>query len=214
MLDSPATGLKTCSRCGNDKPVSEYYKDSRCEDGLRSVCKQCWSKRQKAYRSTRKEEISKSGKEYYQKNKEKINRRIQKWRMDNHDVLMAKQSRKREHASALLANLKTPCIKCGDERNWVIQFHHVDPSAKVFEITSEAVSYKKWDSILEEAAKCACLCANCHTEFHHFYGKNPSNPVSAFVEYLGGENNEKFARPPGDRVVLENRLLFLDAGRE
>lgn len=206
-------GMKTCSRCGDDKPASEFHKDSRSKDGLRSVCKQCWSQRQKAYRSARKEEISESSKRYYRQNKEKINRRTKIWRKENHEMLMERQSKRRDRAKVLMAEVKTPCVKCGEDRPWVVQFHHIDPSEKVFEITAEAISYKKWEVILQEASKCACLCANCHTEFHHFYGKNPSDPVSAFAEYIGGEDDDAFTRPPGDRVVFKDRLPFLDAGR-
>lgn len=36
----PAT-LKQCRRCGDVKPMSEFYRDSRASDGLKSECKAC-----------------------------------------------------------------------------------------------------------------------------------------------------------------------------
>lgn len=185
------TGTKVCSRCGEQKLVTEFYKDHRREDGLRSVCKQCWSHRQKAYRSTRKAEISESGKRYYRANKEHINRRVSNWRKDNRERLTEQQRERRKQAQDVLTRLKKPCAKCGDARPWVIHFHHIDPSEKVFEVTKEAVMYKKEDCIIAEVEKCACLCANCHTEFHHFYGKNPAEPKADFERYLGGEVHER-----------------------
>lgn len=32
---------KKCTTCGQEKPVSEFYKDSHAKDGLRSQCKDC-----------------------------------------------------------------------------------------------------------------------------------------------------------------------------
>lgn len=32
---------KTCSRCRETKPTSEFYKDKGCKDGFGSRCKTC-----------------------------------------------------------------------------------------------------------------------------------------------------------------------------
>lgn len=184
------TGTKICSKCREALPVNEFYKDPRREGRLRSVCKACWAKRKKDYTDSHKEEIAESGKRYYRANKEQINARIRKWRKDNNQKLMEQRQYRMQSATELLTRLKTPCVKCGEAREWVIHFHHIDPSEKVFEITKEAISHKKWERIAEEASKCACLCANCHTEFHHFYGKKPVEPRRAFEKYIGGESYE------------------------
>jgi len=41
---------KTCSKCEEDKPYSEYNADSRRKDGKRASCKQCDSAQKKAIR--------------------------------------------------------------------------------------------------------------------------------------------------------------------
>lgn len=33
--------LKKCAKCGNEYPVTEYYKNSKNKDGLQSYCKSC-----------------------------------------------------------------------------------------------------------------------------------------------------------------------------
>ena len=38
--------------------------------------------------------------------------------------------------------------------------------------------------VIAEVKKTVCLCANCHKEFHHFYGIKPLNPVKDLEEYL------------------------------
>ena len=82
----------------------------------------------------------------------------------------------------LLESLKTNCVKCGDDRPWVIEFHHMKPSEKSF-IVSLCASKGK-SALLNEAQKCVCLCANCHKEFHFFFGRTPCDPIGSFEDFL------------------------------
>jgi hypothetical protein len=86
-----------------------------------------------------------------------------------------------ESTQNFVESLKTECCKCGEDRPWVIQFHHIDPKNKLFNITGRTRSKS---AIWKEASKCICLCSNCHDEFHHFFGQRPANPVEALDEYL------------------------------
>lgn len=79
-------------------------------------------------------------------------------------------------------SLKTNCIKCGEDRPWVIQFHHINPKDKLFDVTQ--VGTRSRAAVWEEASKCVCLCSNCHDEFHHFFGKQPVEPTDAFEKYM------------------------------
>ena len=63
---------KRCSRCGRILPLSEFYKDKRAKDGLRSECKQCNKATQAEYYKANKEKKATYDAEYYQSNKEKI----------------------------------------------------------------------------------------------------------------------------------------------
>lgn len=60
--------MKKCTKCGNMKEESEYYKDSRRPDGLYSQCKECHK--------------CNSSRNYREKRKEK-KKRIEEWREDN-----------------------------------------------------------------------------------------------------------------------------------
>ena len=79
-------------------------------------------------------------------------------------------------------SLKTNCVKCGEDRPWVIQFHHIDHNEKEFSVTQ--VSTRNRAAIWKEASKCVCLCSNCHDEFHHFFGLQPVDPVGDFEKYM------------------------------
>lgn len=54
---NPKTGLKMCSRCGEHKPISEFYKIKRgSKDGYFAFCKKCNSEQRIAFLKRRREE--------------------------------------------------------------------------------------------------------------------------------------------------------------
>ncbi len=56
------------------------------------------------------------------------------------------------------------CRICGYKRYiGALDFHHIDPSAKLFSLSVKGLCYS-WDTVLKEAKKCVLLCKNCHTE--------------------------------------------------
>ena len=57
------------------------------------------------------------------------------------------------------------CSHCGYKKNPVaLQFHHVDPSTKLYNVACmRRSSYKQWGKIKTEMRKCIVLCANCHS---------------------------------------------------
>lgn len=65
-------------------------------------------------------------------------------------------------AAWLSAQKVSPCTDCGESHpSCVMDFHHRDPSAKLFGISSRAW-HKSEEKLQEEIDKCDLLCANCH----------------------------------------------------
>ena len=117
------TMTKICSKCKEEKPLSEYHKngfDRRGNQKYRGYCKEC----------ARKIEAAR-----YQAKKNFVN------------------------------SQKKCCAKCGDTREYVLDYHHKDPLEKEF--TIGRASTRSQESLQEEIDKCVILCANCHREFHH-----------------------------------------------
>ena len=59
------------------------------------------------------------------------------------------------------------CEKCGESDNACLDWHHVDPSQKEYEISFLLCNRSK-KAILEEMKKCICLCSNCHRKLHYY----------------------------------------------
>lgn len=59
------------------------------------------------------------------------------------------------------------CARCGYDRCLsALEFHHIDPTTKCFEIASALVHPKAWNLIVDEVKKCVVLCGCCHSELH------------------------------------------------
>lgn len=76
---------KTCTKCGNEKSLSEFHKYIHSKDGYKTICKKCISdinktkevkeknkEREREWRLKNKDKISEYKKNSYIKNKETI----------------------------------------------------------------------------------------------------------------------------------------------
>lgn len=158
--------MKVCKKCGLEKPKSEFTNISVSKDLYSNYCKDC-----------EKIIIADWLEHYKQKSK--------KQRIKGNAV-------ERGVKKDMLYSLRTSCVKCGENRKYVIDFHHIDPSKKKFNISQGVSSSTPQEKIEAEVAKCVCLCRNCHQEFHHFYGMHPRKPVEALEEYLQNDNKHKY----------------------
>jgi transposase len=72
--------------------------------------------------------------------------------------------RRRTVKRILVAEAGGRCVRCGYDRCVAaLQFHHLDPAAKSFTLSSKGIT-RSIARAREEARKCVLLCANCHAE--------------------------------------------------
>jgi hypothetical protein len=69
--------------------------------------------------------------------------------------------KKKKWMNEIKSTLK--CEKCGENHIATLDFHHINPNEKEFQI---AQSYFSKEKILEEMKKCIVLCSNCHRKLH------------------------------------------------
>jgi transcription elongation factor Elf1 len=58
------------------------------------------------------------------------------------------------------------CIVCDEDENVCLDFHHLDPSGKDFNIPDLVNQGYGIEKIKTEVDKCVILCANCHRKVH------------------------------------------------
>lgn len=134
--------MKKCSKCGQEKPMSEYFVRDAVTRRLHAQCKTCY-KLQRVINYTI----------HYQKYREKY-------------LLRAKISRhkaRNEYRERMLEYLADKsCANCHESDNRVLEFDHVTPETKRFSVSQGVKLGYSWEEILKEIENCRILCANCH----------------------------------------------------
>jgi len=128
---------KKCSKCGDEKLLTEFFFKNKKENKRHAQCKQC-------YRDSRK------NKDHYEKYKD--------------DYIERAKSRQNrlvtENRVELLNYFKThDCVDCGNNEPIVLEFDHLKD--KKFGISAMMRDYT-WEQILKEISKCEVVCSNCH----------------------------------------------------
>ena len=83
--------LKTCIKCKEEKPRSEFQKRRDSKDGLRNDCKGCQKQLQEQYRKENAEKISEWHKQYYKENAEMISQRDKQYYKENTEMIRQRQ---------------------------------------------------------------------------------------------------------------------------
>lgn len=76
--------MKTCTKCKEEKELSEFNKDSRTKDGLTYSCKACAAE----YHRENREAILERKKKYYRENKEMLLEKNNKYRRENREAVL------------------------------------------------------------------------------------------------------------------------------
>lgn len=178
---------KICPKCSIEKPVSEFYKNKSCKDGLGTYCKKCANEAQKKYIQSHPDKHKEHYTKYAESHRDRLRASARKRYYANLDAERERQKIRQREKTREIHKFKTPCVKCGESRLYTIDFHHIDPSDKKYNISQIT---KNMGQLSSELSKCVCLCRNCHAEFHWTYGNNPIYPVESLGEYIGRDPYE------------------------
>ena len=74
---------KICSKCREEKELSEFSNCKNNKDGLRGKCKKCMDEYDKLWRINNHEKVKEYCRKRYWKNPEKDKKRSKKWRVNN-----------------------------------------------------------------------------------------------------------------------------------
>lgn len=57
------------------------------------------------------------------------------------------------------------CCKCGEKERCCLDFHHINPKEKEYQIARIIKTHSK-ETIEKEVSKCIVVCSNCHRKIH------------------------------------------------
>lgn len=136
---------KICTKCEIEKSLDDFSWRNKSIGKKHSWCKKCSKTRDNEnYQldEKRRIQIAESSKKLMGRNKKFVNEY-----KENHN-----------------------CVNCGDDRPYVLDFHHRDSAEKENEIPNMVSSGYSIKKLKEEMDKCDILCANCHREYHFING--------------------------------------------
>lgn len=125
--------MKVCSRCKEQKENSEFNKSAKNKDGLHSYCRSCHSNHYKDNADRHKKRVSDR------------NKRITK-----------------ELQQLAFKYLLSGCVDCGETNVVVLEFDHIDPSGKEYNVADLLRRSGSAEKLIKEIEKCQVRCANCH----------------------------------------------------
>jgi hypothetical protein len=99
--------------------------------------------------------------------------------------------------------LAHPCVQCGETDPIVLEFNHLDPTAKAGNLCDLVHGRSSLARLRAEIARCEVLCANCHQR--HTTLVRP-------VHYKRANATERSDRADGPRptAILRNQMLLLE----
>lgn len=191
-------GMKTCSKCGEAKDLSEFGRDRKRPDGLRVWCREC--SREYAREFAKRPDQQAKRKAYYEGNKKKLLSEAQERRRTNRDAYEpARQRWAAENAGKMQAyyqdrgaefrawidSLKEglPCQDCGETfAPYIMEYDHV---RGVKRHNIGRMANHKRERVLKEIAKCDLICCACHRVRSHVRREPPRTPrLVAYHEWL------------------------------
>lgn len=97
--------VKTCTKCGEAKPLDGFHKDKRKRGARKSRCKECEAERSLRYREENREKIREYKRRYREENREKVLEQKRRYREKNREKIRERdriyreenQGRKRQY---------------------------------------------------------------------------------------------------------------------
>lgn len=75
--------MKRCTKCGEEKPLSEFEKEKRKKDGMSSWCLKCHNEQKRRYRAANREKMREKDHKWKAANPEKALAAARKWKATN-----------------------------------------------------------------------------------------------------------------------------------
>ena len=140
----PTIYKKICTVCKEEKTIDHFMIKSESSDGYFNTCKGCENE---------------SARAYYKENRQHVRDRMCVGRKSRNITAQNKN---------IEIKTNTPCAICNKKFHpYAMDWDHIDPKTKSYEISEMIASGYSWHLIESEMKKCQLLCALCHKEKTH-----------------------------------------------
>ncbi len=153
---------KTCSRCDEAKPETEYTKDKKRKDGLDMYCKACKSAKGNAYYAANRDKERVRKAKFYKEHTGKVMERINKYRATTHGKEIIAKHNKR------WASTNRDKLLAQRAMNLAVKAGKFPPITDLIciECSEPAGVYHHESYLANERLNVQALCRTCHAEVH------------------------------------------------
>ncbi len=109
-------GLKRCTKCGEEKLLSEFYRDSRYEGAYRARCKRCTNIDNAVWRDGHVEEVKATSHEWYEAHRERASMNARRYREANREKVREAERRYYEANKVALLEYKKEWCKTNPDK--------------------------------------------------------------------------------------------------
>ena len=137
--------FKQCSKCGEIKHISRFYKVKNGKYGVEGACKECRKIHNKKYREEHKDYYEEYGKQYYEDNKDKVLEYHKEYYDNNKDKVLEKNKQWREDNKDKVSE----CIKQWHKNNPQATFNSNSRRRIKEENQGSGINEKQWKEMMD-----------------------------------------------------------------
>ena len=99
--------MKTCTKCGETKPLDDFHRHRSSADGRKARCRECRAEDKRRYREENRDKIAETDRRYREENRDKVLERQRRYREENRDYIHAGIRAVQSESQAMSAELAT-----------------------------------------------------------------------------------------------------------
>ncbi|MCV7621922.1 HNH endonuclease [Micrococcus luteus] len=187
---------KTCTKCNETKPVSDFGKSGKYQDGsqkYRSDCKECNKKANAEYRDINRELLNAKARAHYHDNRDKNIERMKRYR-DAHPEYFRQKNYEYYHANAEACKATNRQYTKDNRESMVVKaqrYRARKQEAFIEDVTFEAIMLRDGES----CAYCGAVPELVHLDHVHPLSRGGTHEADNLVIACATCNLQKGAKP-------------------
>ena len=88
--------MKTCTKCGETKPLDDFHRQRSSADGRKAWCRECAAESKRRWYEENRDKVLGYDRRYYEENRDKVLESKRRWYEENRDKVLERKRRYHE----------------------------------------------------------------------------------------------------------------------
>ena len=99
--------MKTCTKCGETKPLGGFHRNRSSADGRVSWCRECVAESKRRWYEENRDKVLERKRRYHEENRDKVRQRRRRWQEENLDYHRAANRINQTESQAMSVEMAT-----------------------------------------------------------------------------------------------------------